>query len=125
MKVISKNKVLLHNDRDGKVEEYVQIEIIQKEKNNGIYRFETIDSMVLNYGEENESYQPVISRNGQPQIKSYIRTYAEIDAQKVALLQLYPTDLVGSELDDWLLQCGLLFNLENEPIYDAEFIAKP
>ena len=80
--------------------------------------------MVLNLGEENESYSPVINRYGQPQTKSYTKSYAEFDAEKEILKATYESELTGSELDDYLLQMGLLYNTVINPVYDAEFIPR-
>ena len=123
MKAISKTKAFLHRDRDGDVEEFIQIDITVEKKDdvNKVYIIKTIDSMVLNYGEEDESYQPVINRYGVAQEKTYQKTYAEFDSQKEILAALYPTDLTGSEKDDYLLLMGLLYNLSIEPIYNVEF----
>lgn len=126
MKVISKTKVHLHTGREGKVEEYVQIEIKQGEKDdvNKLYHFITNDLMVLNFGKEDESYSPVINRSGQPQTKSYTKSYEEYDMQRQILSELYPSDLKGSDLDDYLLLMGLMYNLQSDPIYGVEFIPR-
>lgn len=126
MKVISTKKAQLHTDREGKVEEFVQIEIFQggKDDVNKMYTFHTVDMMVLNFGEKNEELQPVINRYGQPQSKSYTKSYEEYDGQKQILSELYPSDLKGSELDDYYLLMGLLYNLQIEPIYGVEFVPR-
>ena len=126
MKVISTTKALLINDREGLLEEYVQIDITLVNKDDVLkeYTFRTVDSIVLNNGKENESIQSLINRHGQPQIKEYKKSYAEYDEQKEMLSNYFPSDLKGSELDDYLLQCGLLYNLENDPIYGVKFIAR-
>lgn len=126
MKAISKTKAILVNDREGKLEEFIQIEIKQTNRNAETkeYTFETTDSLVLNKGTEFESYQIHKNRHGQEQIKSYTKSYEEYDAQKEMLLKAYPSELIGSELDDYLLLCALLYNLQIDPIYDVEFIAK-
>ena len=126
MKVISKTKAVLVNDREGTLEEFIQIEIKQTNRNAELkeYTFETTDTLVLNYGTENESYQVHKNRHGQEQIKTYTKSYEEYDAQKELLLGAYPSDLKGSELDDYLLLCALLYNLKSDSIYGVEFVAK-
>ena len=126
MKVISTTKAVLHCDREGIVDEYIQIDISiqQKDDVNKVYIIRTVDSMILNFGEENESIQSVINRYGVAQEKTYQKTYAEYDAQKEALAEMFPSELTGSELDDYLLQMGLLYNLSIEPIYGVEFEAR-
>lgn len=126
MKVISTQKVILINDREGLLEEYIQIDITQTGKDDvlKVYSFQTVDSLILNKGEENESTQVFKNRHGSPQVKYYTKTYEEYDTQKEILKQLYPSELTGSELDDYLLLCGLLYNLSTDPIYGVEFVAK-
>lgn len=126
MKVISKTKAVLVNDREGKLEEFIQIEIEYKgsDPDKKEHRFVTTDTLVLNYGTENESYQIYKNRHGADEIKDHFKTYAEYDAQKALLLEAYPSDLTGSELDDYLLLCALLYNLTIDPIYGVEFEAR-
>lgn len=123
MKVISKEKIHLHTDREGKVEEFVIIEITQgaKDDENKLYHFHTRDMMLLNRGTEEEREEVVINRFGVSQSKSYTRTYEEVDTHKEILKELFPTDLTGSELDDYLLLMGLMYNLQSDPIYFSEF----
>lgn len=123
MKAISKTKVVLVNDREGKLEEFLQIEIRQTDKDaeKKEYTFQTIDSLVFNPNTENESIQIHKNRHGEAQIKTYTKSYDEYDAQKELLLQAYPSDLKGSELDDYLLLCALMYNLQIDPIYGVEF----
>ena len=66
MKVISTTKALLINDREGLLEEYVQIDISLVNKDDVLkeYTFRTVDSIVLNNGKENESIQSLINRHG-------------------------------------------------------------
>lgn len=119
MKLTTTRKVVLLRDREGIVEEHVRININVAEKDdvNKIYKIKTFDSMVFNKGTEAESTTPVLNRYGQPQQKEYVKTYAEYDAQKAQLLQAFPSDLLGSELDDYLLLQGLKVNLMNDPVY--------
>ena len=126
MKIISKQKVLLVNDREGKLEEFLQIDIRIKDKDDvaKIYTLETVDSVVYSKGEVNESTSIYNNRIGNPQIKLYCKTYEEYDAQREILEQYFPTELTGSEKDDFLLQMGLLQNLINDPIYGVEFEAR-
>ena len=126
MKVISTQKALLINDREGLLEEFIQIDIKQTNKDDvpKTYTFQTVDSIILNKDEENESTQVFINRHGQPQVKTYTKTYEEYDEQKEILKQMFPSELVGSELDDYLLQMGLLYNLSIDPIYGVEFVPR-
>ena len=128
MKVITKDKVFLLIDREGELREHVQIDlrITNKDDVNKIYTLEAIDSIVLNKGEENESISVLRNRHGMPQVKSYTKTYAEYDEQKEVLFSIYgsETELKGSELDDFLLQKGLLYNLVSDNIYDAKWEAR-
>jgi len=119
MKVQSTRKVMLVNDREGLLEEFIQIKITQEKKDDETksYIFRTEDSIVYNKGTENESTTPLNNRYGQPQAKLYYKTYDEYDAEKQALLEAYPSELEGSELDDYLLLCALKYNLEINPIY--------
>ncbi|PWA05473.1 hypothetical protein [Flavobacterium laiguense] len=119
MKVISKEKVVLVNDRQGLLEEHIQIEITVERKDSvsKTYTIKTVDSIVLNKGTENESTMSYFNRSGQVQEKIYTKTYAEFDEQKEILLSYFPSELTGSELDDHLLQMGLLYNLGTDPIY--------
>jgi len=126
MRAISTQKVLLINDRQGLLEEFIQIDITQVNKNDvsKTYTFQTVDSIVLNKGEENEAVQIFKNRHGEPQIKTYTKTYDEYDYQKATLKEMFPSALEGSELDDYLLLCGLLYNLEVDPIYGVKFEPK-
>jgi hypothetical protein len=128
MKVITTEKVLLVHDREGKLIEHVQIDlrITNKDDVNKMYTLEAIDSIVLNKGEENESTVILRNRHGEPQVKRYTKTYAEYDEQKEMLLSVYgeETELKGSELDDFLLQKGLLYNLVSDNVYDGKWEAK-
>ena len=126
MKVISKQPVVLCHDREGKLEEYLQIEITIEKKDdvNKVYQIKTVDSVVFNKGTSEESTTVFKNRYGQDQIKFYSKPYADYDADREILNSLYPTTLTGSEKDDYLLQMALLQNLINDPIYDVEFEAR-
>jgi hypothetical protein len=128
MKVITTEKVLLVHDREGQLIEHVQIDlrITNKDDVNKLYTLEAIDSIVLNKGEENESTVVLRNRHGVPQVKTYQKTYAEYDEQKEVLLSIYgeETELKGSELEDFLLQKGLLYNLVSDNIYDGKWEAR-
>lgn len=126
MKVISKTKTILVNDREGKLEEFIQIEINQtyRDPERKEYTFETIDSLIFEPKTENESAQVHKNRHGEAQIKSYTKSYEEYDSQKELLLKAYPSELIGSELDDYLLLCALMYNLQIDPIYGVEFEPK-
>jgi len=94
MKVITTEKVFLQNDREGQLIEHVQI-----------------DLRITNKDDVN---------------KIYTKSYAEYDEQKEMLLSVYgeETELKGSELDDFLLQKGLLYNLVSDNIYDGKWEAR-
>jgi len=91
MKVTSKTKALLVNDREGKLEEFIQIEIRQtnRDAERKEYTFETTDSLILNKGTEFESYQVHKNRHGVEQVKIYIKSYEEYDSQKALLLKAF------------------------------------
>ncbi len=125
MKVITTEKVFLQNDREGQLIEHVQIDlrITNKDDVNKMYTLEAIDSIVLNKDEENESTSILRNRHGEPQVKVYTKSYEEYDQQKEVLLSIYgeETKLIGSELDDFLLQKGLLYNLVSDNVYDGKW----
>lgn len=128
MKVITTEKVFLQNDREGKLIEHVQIDlrITSKDDVNKTYTLEAIDSIVYNKGLETESLAVLRNRHGEPQVKTYQKSYAEYDQQKSVLASIYgeETELTGSELDDFLLQKGLLYNLVSDNIYDGIWEAR-
>ena len=123
MKVITTEKVFLHNDREGKLIEHVQIDlrIIGKDDVNKTYTLEAVDSIVYDKGLETESISILRNRHGEIQVKTYLKTYEEYDQQKEVLLSLYgaETTLTGSELNDFLVQKGLLYNLGSDNVYDG------
>lgn len=123
MKVITTAKILLAHDREGQLIEHVQIDlrITNKDDVAKIYTLEAVDSIIYNKGLENESIAVLRNRHGQSQVKSYQKTYAEYDEQKAVLLSIYgeETTLTGSELDDFLLLKGLLYNLGSDNVYDG------
>jgi len=126
MKVISKTKAILLHDREGILEEFVQIKIQQtnRDSENKTIQFKTTDYLVLNKGTENESFQVHKDRNGSEQVLPYTKTFAEFKAQKKALLLAYPTTLTGDDLEDYTLQLVLLDDLKKTPIYGVEFEAR-
>lgn len=119
MKVRSKRKVILCQDREGTVEEFIQINISVMKKDDELkeYLIETKDYIVLNAGTGNEILSAVKNRYGDSQTKLYHKTYLEYDTEREQLIQLFPSELTGSELDDYLLVSGLLYSLEVNPIY--------
>jgi len=123
MKIQSKTKVLLVNDRQGKVEEFVQIKIKQSGRDPELkeYYFETKDILVLNKGTENESFQIHKDRNGKECVYTSKKTFAEFKQQKSALKALHPTTLTGDDLDDYLLQLVLLDDATKGNYYGVEF----
>jgi len=128
MKVITTEKVLLINDREGQLIEHVQIDlkITNKDDVNKVYTLEAVDSIVYNKGLEDESTTTLINRYGEPQKKVYQKSYLEFDQQREVLFSLYgeETTLTGSELDDFLLQKGLLYNLGSDNVYGGTWEAK-
>ncbi len=115
MKTTSTRKVILCQDREGVVEEYIQIQIHIEKKDDIAknYVIKTQDFIIR----EDGGLESVKNRYGQNQEKYYYKTYEEYDTQKEQLLQAYPSDLTGSELDDYLLLMALKYNLTIEPIY--------
>jgi hypothetical protein len=118
MKVQSKQKITLINDREGVLKEKIQIEIFIEKKDDisKTYLIKTADNIVY----EDGGTIPYNNRSGRPQEKRYIKTYEEYDQEKEFLKQTYPSELTGSELDDYLLQMGLMYNLSIDPIYGLE-----
>lgn len=123
MKIQSKTKALLVNDRHGKVEEFIQIRIKQTERNSETreFTFETKDILVLNKGSETESFQVHKDRNGNECVYHYAETFAQYKQRKAALKLLYPTTLTGDDLDDYLLQLVLLDDVTKAGYYGVEF----
>lgn len=123
MKIISKTKAILVNDREGKLEEFIQIRIKQTDRNSETreFTFETKDILVLNKGLENESFQVHKNRNGDECIYYNKKTFAQFKQQKAALKLLYPTTLTGDDLDDYLLQLVLLDDVTKAGYYSVEF----
>lgn len=125
MNLISTTKVLLQNDRNGLFEEFIQIEVnYVPESDVKRYRFDVKDFALLNKDLENESKQSIYDRNGGEVRRTYYKTYAEFDGMVEQLKQLFPSELTGSELQDFLVAQGSLLQLQQEPIYGVEFIAR-
>jgi len=126
MKAISKTKAILLHDRKGILEEFVQVKIQQtfRDSDNKTIQFKTTDTLVLNKGLENESYQVHKDRNGIEQVLFYTKTFAEYKAQRKALLLANPTVLTGDDLDDYVLRLILLDDISKNPIYGVEFEIK-
>jgi hypothetical protein len=105
MQKTSINKVTLRRDRNGVIEEHIRIKIWQKEKNpeTKLYTIIAEDYIVRNLGTEEESLELNKDNYGNDQIKLYYISYDDYEAEKEYLLDLYPSDLTGSELDDFLL----------------------
>lgn len=123
MKIQSKTKALLVNDRGGKLEEFIQIRIKQTDRNSELKEltFETKDILVLNKGTQNESFQVHKDRNGRECVYYAKKTFAEFKAQRKSLLLLYPTALTGDDLDDYVLQLILLDDVTKAGYYGVEF----
>jgi len=119
MQLTTTTKVPICTDREGIQEGYIRININVDKKDDisKTYTIKTFDSIVLNKGLENESTTPKLNRYGQPQEKNYIKTYEQFDSEKEDLKEQFPSELIGSELDDYLLQKGLWVSLQNDPIY--------
>lgn len=123
MQVTSKVKVALIQDREGIIEEKVRIKI-WIDKKDDVEKKYTVKTQDFIYrqiededGHTTDSEQPLINRYAQPQEKTYFKTYEEYDSQRAGLLEMFPSDLTGSELDDYLLLCGLKVSLAQIPIY--------
>lgn len=126
MKLISKTKIHLQTDREGKFEEYILIDVqVSKDTENKKYNFIVRDFTLLNKGEANETIQTMHGRSGAPVYKQYSRTYQEYDQQMVMLSNLYAKNkaMTESEYQDYLMLQAFLYQLEQEPIYNAEFEA--
>jgi hypothetical protein len=123
MRAITTEKVFLCQDREGKVIEHVQIDlqVTNKDDVNKTYTLQAVDSIVYDKGLETESVAILRNRHGDIQVKTYQKTYQEYDEQKEVLLSIYgeETTLIGSELDDFLLLKGLLYNLVSDNVYDG------
>ncbi len=119
MQKTSINKIRLRTDRNGVLEEHIRIKIWQQEKNpdTKMYTIRTEDYIVRNKGEEFESLELYRDNYGNDQIKLYYVSYEDYELQKEQLLMVFSTDLVGSELDDFLLLKKLEINLMTDPIY--------
>jgi hypothetical protein len=119
MIVRSTVEVFIQRDRTSEEKGFVEIEIIQtnKDDKNKEYTFQTSDKLVIIDLLGNESYMPIIQKEYRSQVKTYSKSYAEYDAQKEQLSQMFPTELTGSEAEDYWLQMGLLYNLAVDPIY--------
>ena len=115
MRVISVDELEFGPDREGNETAKVAIDIWVERKDDlgREYHVMTRDKKVFFDGSETE----IRDRNGKIQTKEYIYTYEEYDAQKAALESMFPTELTGSDKDDYLLQSGLLVSLSQVPIY--------
>lgn len=119
MEKTSINKIRLRTDRNGVLEEHIRIKIWQQEKNpdTKTYTIRTEDYVVRNLGTELESLELYKDNYGNDQIKLYHISYEDYELQKEQLLMIYPSELTGSELDDYLLLKKLEINLMVDPIY--------
>jgi len=119
MKVRSTVDVLIKRDRTGILEGKIEIEIVQTHKDdaNKLYSFQTSDKLIVIDSEGNETYHPILGISTNSQSKTYTKSYADYDTQKAQLAQMFPTELTGSEAEDYWLQMGLLYNLTIDPIY--------
>lgn len=122
MRVISTQNVNIISDREGILSGRIAIDIWVDRKDDlgKEYHIWTKDVLIIDYGLETQFEQAIYNRNGSAQRKEYIKSYDEYDTEKVALENAYPTDLEGSEKDDYLLQSGLLYNLIIDPIYGLD-----
>jgi len=119
MRVISTEDVNLLTDREGTVSGRIAIDIWVDRKDDlgREYHVMTRDRIIVDYSLETQSEKEIRNRTGAIQSKEYIYTYEEYDAQKLQLEEMFPTELTGSEKDDYLLQSGLLVNLAQVPVY--------
>jgi len=120
MRVISTTDVTTMTDRTGSNTGRIAIDIWvdRKDDDGKEYHIWTRDILILDYGLETQRETPIYKiENGSTQRKEYIKTYAEYDSTRVQLDAAYPTELTGSEKEDWLLQSSLLASLSTDPIY--------
>ncbi len=119
MQKTSTKKVLLRQDRNGRIEEHIRIKIWQDKKDPDlkVYTIKTADYIVRDLGAENESLELNKDNYGNEQIKSYQVTYEDYETQKADLLLIFSTELTGSELDDYLLLKKLEISLNENPVY--------
>ncbi len=115
----TKEKLFLRRDRDGKIEEHIRIKIWQEKKDpdTKMYTIKSADFIVRNLGTDNESMEQNVDIYNNPIEKSYYTSYDDYENEKSILLELYPTDLTGGELDDYLLLKKLEINLDIDPVY--------
>jgi hypothetical protein len=119
MRVISTVEVQTCIDRQGIDLHRLAIDILVLKKDDvlKVYYIETTDCRVYEYGTETQYEKLFYDKEGRVQRKTYLKSYVEYDAQKAQLSQIYPTELTGSEAEDYWLQMGLLYNLTVDPIY--------
>lgn len=116
MKIQSKTEVQVCHDREGVLSGKIQVEIFvdRKDAVNKRYEIREVDSIVL----ENDAVSVLKNRYGQPSEKTYTKTYEEFDAVIKAMRLKYPSELLGSDLEDYLLKMSLFDGID---LYGVEF----
>ncbi len=129
MKAISVEKVQLHNDRRGKLIEHVQIDlrVVNRDPDTKIVHLEATDSIVYNFGTEQESISILRNRDGEFAPTAYSVSFEEYDQQEAQLKETFSEqikDMPADEVEGFLLQQRLLYNLSIDPIYCDKWQAR-
>jgi len=129
MKVITTEKVLLHNDRRGELIEHVQIDlkIVNRDPDTKMVHLEAIDSIVYNPDTEEESISVLRDRDGEVKPTKYSVSFAEYEEQEEQLRAVYADqikDMDEHDIEGFLLQQRLLYNLQIDPIYSKNWRAR-
>lgn len=129
MKAITTEKVFLFNDRMGEVWEHVQIDlrVVNRDPDTRTVYLEAIDSIVYNLDTPEESTSILRNRNGDYDPTKYSVSFAEYDQQAESLKAIYADDIAdmpSDEVEGYLLQQRLLYNLQAQPIYSNKWKAR-
>lgn len=127
MKIRSTKDLPYAADRSGIKRGIIEIDltITNKDDVNKIYTLKAVDYLILPEGSVTVTPYPpmmgMMSMVGKQFIfeKTYLKTYAEYDAQREYLKTLDASGLVGSELDDKLLQDALLYSAMTDTVYES------
>lgn len=121
--LISKTPINLQLDRNGQHIHFIEMEVIYtSDSKNNIYNFTAKDYAVYNKDTPNESRRLLNDFDGNPVIKKYTRTYEEFDQMLEYLKNKYPSELTGTNLQDYLVLKGSIEQLEADTVYnEAEF----
>lgn len=131
MKVISKNKVLLHNDRRGELKEHVQIDlrVVNRDPDTKLVHLEARDSIIYNPDTEDESISILRDRDGEVKPTKYSVSFEEYEEQEAQLRIQFADEISNMpehEIEGFLLQQRLLYNLIVDLIYcdGADWLAR-